>query len=1437
MIGNPFKKDPTPLLWLLLIVLVGVMSAGALVIDRLNIESFQGDERNKVLQQASVIRARLEGNINANIQSILGLVSVIAAEPDLQQDKFSRYASQIFEGRNQLRNLGGAPNMVIQLMHPLTGNEAAIGLNLAVNKSQRDAALRAKETGVITVAGPVNLAQGGQGFIGRVPVFSHSPGNDREFWGLVSAVIDLERFYRESGVFDANIEIAIKGRDGTGAAGDLFYGAPELLTKNPVLLNVKLPNGSWQLAAAPLQGWTAVPPNNFWLRMLMAITILMLSLPILALIVNQRARQQEQARLRSLFFRSSLGIALCDNSTGYILQLNPTLADMLGLAPNEIPPQKLHDLIEAPDNAPLYWLENLMGMGSGIKIEGRIRSADGVSHFVHINSVAIDQPGMKNLFWVMLDDVTVRAKTAAELAETTRQLQLVVDSTGVGFWDWKIPTGKLKVNESWAQLLGFSVQELEQTTGGNWFERMHPEDVPRVLKYVDMAAPGILIASPLEVRVKHKSGGWVWLLISGRVVDWSNDKPLRAVGVSLDITDKKSIDNSLKASQELLEKYFTMSPAFMSITSEEGVFEKVNSTFVRKLGFTEEDFLSTAVLDFIHPDDVESAVAAARKICVEGGSIEVRNRYRCADGRYLALNWNTSFDPATRKYYATGLDVTENIEYQEKLKDREQMLAAMSKQGRIGAWALDVEEQKITWSLMTKEIHQVDEDYEPKIESAIKFYKEGYSRDTISKCVGEALSTGTPFKEELQILTAKGQELWIVATGQAEMRDGRCVRVFGSFQDIQNRKIIEQELIEAKEFAEQAVKVKSEFLAMMSHEIRTPINGVMGMLNLLKRTSLDQGQTHYLDVSLKSAHSLLHTINDVLDFSKVDAGKLELACEAFDLSNELDNVVQVMALSAENKNLYLTLDRSCFEPVIVHGDQDRLRQILVNLVSNAIKFTEQGGVRIKAHMTAEDSVLLVSVSDTGVGIDSENVDALFKPFSQVDSSTTRRFSGTGLGLSIAHRLCALMGGDVAVESQPGQGSKFTFRVKFEKVEKNALAYSPLFSGKRALLIAHDEIIVNNLSHLLEASGASVVRKDAVSDVAASIVSGFDLVFVDQQTMSEKFSVVEMKRSSTAMTSAEFILLCSQNGMPDLVELNEQGFTYCLSKPVTCSSLRELFSRHGRGYSSSQGAVKSRSNNVRLLLVEDNLVNQEVATLLLESFGFSVDVAATGLQALNKMRSTLEFQHYDVVLMDCQMPEMDGYEATREIRRGAAGDSYKNIPIIALTANAMRGDKEKCLVAGMNDFVSKPIEDNMLLAALRRSVQGFDLADIESDDDAKAPSLQSVDRPVWDKGFALRSVRGRPDRLAWLTNQFVTSSKTQLAGLEQALENEDYDAIVFHAHTLKGSSGQLGCGQMHFLCGAIELAAKAKNGVQLLADFQRLKQARVDVLECISAQET
>lgn len=512
-----------------------------------------------------------------------------------------------------------------------------------------------------------------------------------------------------------------------------------------------------------------------------------------------------------------------------------------------------------------------------------------------------------------------------------------------------------------------------------------------------------------------------------------------------------------------------------------------------------------------------------------------------------------------------GKEITNKIASDE-LARQKTLLESMSQLARIGAWELNLEKNTLYWSSMTKEIHEVAHNFEPNVTNAINFYKEGASRDTMNKAVTHCIEHGVPWNEELQIITAKGKEIWVAALGQAEFQQGKCVRIFGSFQDIDLKVKSGLELQEAKNKAELAAKSKSEFLANMSHEIRTPMNGVRGMLSALDTEVLSPEASSKISIAKASADSLLSIIDDILDFSKIDAGQLNFEKRDIDLKHLFLEFTESMRYSVTAKNLALNLDLSEMPDGRVNADSGRIKQILNNLVSNALKFTTDGCITIKASLETQNEhrMLTFSVTDTGIGIPPNKLKKLFRPFTQADSSTTRKYGGTGLGLAIVRQLCQLMEGEVSAESIEGHGSVFCVRLQLD---------------------------------------------------ASSI----------------------------------------NTAIPEAYKINPT---------------QTLMSRHSR-----------------LLLVEDNTINQLVAQTLLEQIGFKAEIAANGVEALKIMNEAA--LPFDLIFMDCQMPEMDGYEATQRIRKGEAGKQHQAIKIIALTANAMKGDKEKCINSGMDDYLKKP----------------------------------------------------------------------------------------------------------------------------------------------------
>ncbi len=550
-----------------------------------------------------------------------------------------------------------------------------------------------------------------------------------------------------------------------------------------------------------------------------------------------------------------------------------------------------------------------------------------------------------------------------------------------------------------------------------------------------------------------------------------------------------------------------------------------------------------------------------------------------------------------------------------------------------------------------------------------------------------------------------------------------AIKVHNYITDIEREDLLMNFELRAAELEElndknmQLNAAKSEFLACMSHEIRTPMNGIMGMLGLLMRSKLAQDQYHYADVANDCAKSLLLIINDILDFTKIESGKLELEEIEFDLRTELGSFAESMANRAQDKGLELVLDTTHIDVANVMGDPGRLRQILVNLVGNAIKFTEQGEIIIRGEIkiiSPSELQFNCSVVDTGIGIDQHQTEKLFKPFTQADASTTRQFGGTGLGLSIAKQLSELMGGGISVNSEVGRGSRFDFNITLRSCQQPPDILAGIDVTRLNILVVDDNR--KNLQVLCEQYkhwGAQV--SDAVSaDQALECLhkeysdnkKGFDLILIDMDMSNQKGSELAktIQQDNRFDQSIRVIMTSMAQQISDdyLSELSLSGY---FRKPATTLNLVEILSFLSETAtkqadanieaSLAQEVQKTFDPDARILLVEDNAINQMVALNILEDLSLSADVAGNGVEAIASLNGAPHTAPYQVILMDCQMPEMDGYEATRQIRLGAAGIVNQDIPILAMTANAMKGDKEKCLAAGMNDYMTKPIDSKLL----------------------------------------------------------------------------------------------------------------------------------------------
>ena len=671
-----------------------------------------------------------------------------------------------------------------------------------------------------------------------------------------------------------------------------------------------------------------------------------------------------------------------------------------------------------------------------------------------------------------------------------------------------------------------------------------------------------------------------------------------------------------------------------------------------------------------------------------------------------------------------------------------------------------------------------------------------------------------------------GSRFWCRISGSAIDADDLSLGTVWMFDDVSEERKAAELMRAAKELAEDATRMKSDFLANMSHEIRTPMNAIIGMSHLALQTDLSAKQRNYIEKVDSAARNLLGIINDILDFSKIEAGKLRFEAAEFHLEDVMENLADLSIVKAQDKGLELLFDIGFDVPTALVGDSLRLGQVLINLVGNAIKFTDHGEITVGIHTldfepeTKPSKIhLRFDITDTGVGLSEEQRNKLFSAFSQADASTTRKYGGTGLGLTISKRLVELMDGEIGVQSRQGEGSTFTFTAHFglqaEQRERTRLDED--VTGLRILVVDDNararEIMIAILSSQKFDAVAVNSGEEAITALEEAQDAGqpFGLVLMDWMMPGlDGLATIQRIRTDPRLSGIPAFVMVTAHSRDELMEqASGTKIDGLLLKPVGPSALldsilcalgKEVVTQ-GRKQQ-RQEASHEAEQSVRgayLLLVEDNAVNQELALEILQGAGIRVDVANNGAEAVGKVSRT----RYDGVLMDCQMPVMDGFEATRQIR---ADGRFNDLPILAMTANAMSGDKELCLEAGMNDHIGKPIDINQLFVSLARWIKPSDpLGNAAQGADTRsvAQRMDLPDIPRLDLTQAMRRMGGNTKLMRKLIDRFGQTQSDAIARIRRAIDLQDMETATREAHTVKGLAGNIGATQLLALAGSVE----------------------------------
>lgn len=1063
--------------------------------------------------------------------------------------------------------------------------------------------------------------------------------------------------------------------------------------------------------------------------------ILMIVVPSINQLERDRRAAQKELHMTNTYLNTTPNPLVIINGTGEILLSNILVKNVFGYNSTDLVGKNLNQLITGEFTKDYKrHLEAFFSNESQTKKESNALVSNQESPVSTIETKFLDKGGEEVPVEITLNsmktrrglntlvafrDISRTVEAEMNFKAANEKVMAALEASIIGIWDYDIENNKLEWDANMYNLYGLQ-KENETATFSLWKKYVHEDDFPKIIQQLEHA-----IANKnnyeADFRVVWPDGSIHYIRGKGSVLINHEDKVVRVMGTNWDITAQKNYELALQASTEQNRLFIEEAPTAIAMFDTNMVYLAASKKWLEDYNITEN------VIGRSHYDVFPEIGEDWKKIHREclGGAINTCEEavFERKDGTQQWITWEV------KPWYNHNGDVggllmfTANItQFKENVMERlrlQDMLEQSNEIAKIGSWVYDGNRETLGCSHITKKIYEVSEDVIPSLEGMLSFY-DMEDAEKLQQAMQNAIQKSDSFDMELKLTTAKSNEKWVRIIGRTKGSESDR-KVYGIFQDITSVKNNESSLILAKQKAESASKSKSEFLANMSHEIRTPLNGIIGFTDLLMKTELTNSQKEYMQTVFNSANHLLDIINDVLDFSKIEAGKLELNIEKMDLLEVCNQTMDIVKHQAHAKGLEILLDISSDIDPFIYADSVRLRQILTNLLGNAVKFTHEGEVELKVRYSPElgndpkKKCFVFSIRDTGVGIAEHNLQKIFQAFDQEDASTTRKFGGTGLGLTISNRLLNFMGSNLEVDSKLNVGSVFSFIIEFETTD----AIGPIekktpLQVKKVLVVDDNEnnrIILQDMLRLYKIETVLVDSGIEALDILEK-KNNFDLMIVDyNMPYLNGVEVIKHIREKFALGPEALPIMLLHSSIEDEAinkACQEYDVQFNLTKPIMLRQLQSVLGKVGSPEITSEQTDLGQSEGLSLeqleatiLVAEDNPVNRLLArTLLLKMMPKSTIIEAhDGFEAVKCFQE----EDFDFILMDIQMPLLSGYDATKKIREMEAGEA--RVPIIALTARSIKGEKERCLEHGMDDYVTKPVVYETLKGVLSEYLLG------------------------------------------------------------------------------------------------------------------------------------